>query len=403
VPAVPATYSPAVPALYGDTRTGATVGVKSSGELGFQVQAAATAGSLNVKLPVLATLDLPTEFITGKSVRVAGTASIDSSASFDVFAPALQAKVSGIIQTNNEMGITACFIGAGCDSTSSHSIIDETFEIVSLDTASERTVTALGLPLPIVSGVEVPINAGAQTVGHVVLTTPQDQSGGSISTDGQSLALDTRQSVIKTTADFGGIAQVALAVPVDVLQPSLDFGPGSIGAVLINLQGGVDLSMSQSLTFHSIFQVSLLFDQLITMTYEGQTFAPSHTVSFDLEKGADLMFSDVVGRLVSRTYSVGLDSLLTNLTSVSIDPLFDITAGCYSMGVTGVADISQCLLEKSYSTKDLLAFNVYNKSFALQGFNEVSVSAVPVPAAFWLFGSALAGLAGFCRRKRFEF
>lgn len=33
--------------------------------------------------------------------------------------------------------------------------------------------------------------------------------------------------------------------------------------------------------------------------------------------------------------------------------------------------------------------------------DSVSVSAVPVPAAFWLFGSALAGLIGFGRRKGF--
>jgi hypothetical protein len=51
---------------------------------------------------------------------------------------------------------------------------------VSFDTASERTVSALGQPLPIVSGIEVPINVGAQTVGHVVVTTPQDQSGGDV-------------------------------------------------------------------------------------------------------------------------------------------------------------------------------------------------------------------------------
>jgi len=28
------------------------------------------------------------------------------------------------------------------------------------------------------------------------------------------------------------------------------------------------------------------------------------------------------------------------------------------------------------------------------------VSAVPVPAAFWLFGSGLIGLVGFARRKK---
>lgn len=36
---------------------------------------------------------------------------------------------------------------------------------------------------------------------------------------------------------------------------------------------------------------------------------------------------------------------------------------------------------------------------AFRGFSGGSVSAVPVPAAAWLFGSALLGLAGFKRKK----
>ncbi|RRQ21596.1 VPLPA-CTERM sorting domain-containing protein [Thiohalobacter thiocyanaticus] len=34
------------------------------------------------------------------------------------------------------------------------------------------------------------------------------------------------------------------------------------------------------------------------------------------------------------------------------------------------------------------------------GHSEASLSAVPVPAAVWLFGSGLAGLVGIARRRR---
>jgi hypothetical protein len=398
-PAVPSVNVPAVPALYGDTRTGASVAIKSSGELGFKVQAAATAGSVNVKLPVQATLNLPTQFVSGQSVRVVGAASIDNGARIDVLAPSLQAKVSGVIQTSNELGITSCFVGGGCGSSSSKPGIDQTFEIVSLDTASTRTVSALGLPLPIVSGIEVPINVGAQTVGHVVVTTPQNQSGGDV--DGNALKLDTHQSVLKTTADFGGIAQVALRVPVDVLQPALDLGPASIGGVVVNLQGGVDLGMSQSLRFDADFDVTLTFDQAVTMTYRGQTFAASKTVSFDLDEGADLMFAGAAGHLLNRTYSLGQDSVMNNATSVSIDPLFEIKAACFSLSVVGLVNVEQCMLEKSYGTTDLLAFTVYDKSFALQGFNEVSLTtAVPEPGRWALLLAGLAGLGALAQRRR---
>ena len=354
---------------------------------------------VNVKLPVQATLNLPTQFVSGQSVHVAGAASIDNGARIDVTATSLQAKVSGVIQTSNELGGTGCFIGGGCSSSSSKPTIDQTFEIVSFDTASARTVSALGLPLPIVSGIDVPINVGAQTVGHVVVTTPQNQSGGDV--DGNALKLDTHQSVLKTTADFGGIAQVALRVPVDVLQPSLDVGPGSIGGVVVNLQGGVDLGMSQSLQFDADFDVMLTFDQAVTMTYRGQTFAASTTVRFDLDEGADLVFTGTAGHLLKRTYSLGEDSVMRNATSLSIDPLFEIKAACFSMSVVGVANIEQCMLEKSYGTTDLLAFTVYEKSFAMQGFNEVSLTtAVPEPQSWLLLLAGLAGLGGLASRKR---
>jgi hypothetical protein len=94
-------------------------------------------------------------------------------------------------------------------------------------------------PRFILLGQDLPISVGAQTVGHVTINTPADQSGGTV--NGRRVVLATHQTLLRTTADLGGIAQAALSVPVDVLQPSLEVpGLASIGATLVNLQGGVN-------------------------------------------------------------------------------------------------------------------------------------------------------------------
>ena len=122
----------------------------------------------------------------------------------------------------------------------------------------------------------------------------------------------------------GDARRAAVVLEDEGLEPALDVGPGSIGGVVVNLQGGVDLGMSQSLSFDADFQVTLTFDQAVTMTYRGQTLAPSKTVSFDLDEGADLVFAGTAGRLLNRTYSLSEDSQMTNSTALSIDPLFEI-------------------------------------------------------------------------------
>ena len=39
-------------------------------------------------------------------------------------------------------------------------------------------------------------------------------------------------------------------------------------------------------------------------------------------------------------------------------------------------------------------------SFGLLAFDNIVVTAVPIPAAVWLFGSGLLGLVGICRRTK---
>lgn len=401
-PAVPAVFSPAVPAVYGDTRTGGSAEVKTSGALGFNVKAAADGGGLGMVLPYQTMLTVPDRFVAGQLLRVGGSGNLinNGSASLAVDAPSFNGSVNGIINTTNKLSGTGCFIGAGCDSAITDANIDKTIAILAVDTTKAAPATALDglLTLPVVLGQDLPITVGAQTVGHVTISAPTDKSGGSVY--GNTLRLDTNETLLRTTADFGGIAQLALGVPIDVLQPSIDIlGVVSVGATVLNLQGGVNFGLSQALSFEANVDVTLTFDQDM---FNGQGQMIGKSITFDLGSSTDIMFA-IAPTMLSYSYAIGSDSLFTNDTSISVDPLFAIKAGCVNLSVAGgvLADIEECAFDKEFSTTNLVQASVYNNSFEIEGFNTFSRSVVlvPEPNTYAMLLAGLAGL-GFLARRR---
>lgn len=398
IPGSPAVYSDYVPPTFGDTRTGGSVDVKSSGALGFNVKAAANGGGIGVALPYMASLNAPDNIVANQMLRFGATGTLLNNATFAVDAPSFSGSVNGILNTTNKLSGRGCFIGAGCTEGSTNANINETVEILSLDTTRPSPATALNglLTLPVVLGQDMPIAIGAQTVGHVTLNAPTDKTGGTVS--GRTLQLNTNETLLRTTADMGGIAQLALGVPVDVLQPSIDVSVAAIGATILNMQGGVNFGMSQALSFDANVDVTLTFDQDI---YNGSGGSLGRSISFDLGSEVDILFKAQPGYF-SYTYSIGQDSLMTNDTSISIDPLFAIKAGCFNLSVAGgvLADINECAYEQEFSTTNLVQASVYKNSFALGGFNAATFTvAVPEPQTYALLLAGL-GLVAVATRRR---
>jgi hypothetical protein len=75
--------------------------------------------------------------------------------------------------------------------------------------------------------------------------------------------------------------------------------------------------------------------------------------------------------------------------------LLDILANVGSNPLPPMAFATGSYLLKVIGTNVLDSFGFQEQQYSL----DVNAQAVPVPAAIWLFGSALMGLAGFSRRK----
>ncbi|MDP3330458.1 MAG: VPLPA-CTERM sorting domain-containing protein [Methylococcaceae bacterium] len=82
------------------------------------------------------------------------------------------------------------------------------------------------------------------------------------------------------------------------------------------------------------------------------------------------------------------------------DLTLNLSAGSYLLAIGGsCVDLVNC---GPYQTKTVTTLatgaQVVSKAYGT-GWHELTVTAVPVPGAVWLFGSALAGFAGMRRRK----
>ena len=91
------------------------------------------------------------------------------------------------------------------------------------------------------------------------------------------------------------------------------------------------------------------------------------------------------------------DEAMTELSSSSLDPVSSSSTWVSSMGVSALLADTRYLQYRFEGTR---VAGSNTDAYLDAAYLEVQgVSAVPVPAAMWLFGSGLIGLAGISRRK----
>jgi hypothetical protein len=156
-----------------------------------------------------------------------------------------------------------------------------------------------------------------------------------------------------------------------------------------DLDYGADVSTSSTLPDLdpnvAWFQFTLLNDSNVSLSTEG---------SLDLPNGAATILAlyDDGGGLLDQNFECPADSDYSCLFS-------DLGAGTYMAGVTDwflfLQDDPPFFVAMWDLTED-----VSGNSDVILGITVSAVSAVPVPAAVWLFGTALIGFVGMSRRRK---
>jgi len=138
-------------------------------------------------------------------------------------------------------------------------------------------------------------------------------------------------------------------------------------------------------SYGKITDAPLVFEgKAILASPYGFTFSMTSTVGerFDLHSFDAGFFGDPIGQVTLTGYRDGTSVISETFTGIG-DYFETIAAGA------------------GWSNLDSILFNVsnpLNNAGAIDNIRAYSASAIPLPAAVWLFGSALAGL-GWLRRK----
>ena len=272
-----------------DTRTGASVGLTSSGQLGINLRTASAGGAISAVLPVKTTLQV-TDVTAGGAFHVGGTAKIDTvkgGAQISATAPSFKAAVNGVANVDASIYAQGCLVLLGCQSGGTAGRLGIDQNILNINSANTKPFNVLGLdfgapgvdsfyrlrqggtPCEKQSISDCPIDVGGIVLAQVQLSTLKNYSGGTYDAVTNALTLSKNSPVFNFDADIVGIAQALYGLTVDVVNPSVNLNiPGgaavSVGVKLADLQAGIQLGLQQSFAVTPSLQATLQFDKPVS-------------------------------------------------------------------------------------------------------------------------------------------
>lgn len=456
----PLQITPVIPATYGDTRTGATLEVNSSGKVGLEFGYTINSGSVDATIDFTALADLPDQTVAVAEIINLDTQSILEEGSINTQSPEIEAYISAIMKLSGSIDAQACLALAGCATGSANlPNIDVDQRILSIDPNSIKLLDGIlpgdeplaEIPLanqsltleggftttiPPAPGFTLSNSYGAALatsfppavpnisvdMAEIEVQVPNIATTGELDADG-NIKSEGRDDLLSLQLDLDGIASVVAGTPLVGVNFDLISTPAITVGVeidLIDVDAGPVLGITQDFELFPTLMTSLAFSSSIFI--DGMTgLQDSWTGLWDELPSFTLLetttFSPTYFTNVMIKNDFGLDLGLTGTLDVLKIEAAAIVGGLEvlqfgPLSLNGLLGLGNTLFET-----DKIGFSIAENEFQLTGFNQVignnftidvsqifipgpglGPTVIPEPNILWVFASGLIAL-GYARRR----
>ena len=409
-------------------KTGLGVDVHSTGQVGFDVAARGSLGTVSAQQKYVGTLSIT-------SAATAPTFSIETRArasdgSLSVTGASLQASLNGILKTNNSISAGACAFGACSSGGTSFNVSAGNFNILNIDTASRnKPLSLFGVPLPN-AGLNSPYelresaifgdNIGIQTplLGTAEVFSPTNASVKTrdAAKDG-GLEIEYLNPALKTSLSLTHIAEASAGLENGVLNPAWSGQGGvSVKGTLANASLTLTTSIAERIDLQTDLEVTMNFSTAVFHKVAGVGGKPDVWVNLGkvitVNAGtslSDLSFNGVAGKLTSYDYHMGSDAKVNLNIGLHLLPGLELDAGCFDVDAPGGSLGFKCAYSGRVDMSQLPDVQLASAAVGVSGWGtksftsgvDIPVAAVPVPEPetyVMLLGGL--GCLGFVARRR---
>ena len=411
-------------------KTGLGVDVHSTGQVGFDVAARGSLGTVSAQQQYVGSLSI-TSAATSPTFSIA-TKARAATGSMSVTGATLQASLNGILKTTNSISAGACAFGACSSGSTNFNVSAGNFNILNFDTASSsKPLSLFGVALPN-SGLNSPYElresaifgkgsgTGIQTplLGTAEVFSPIGASFKTLDAakDG-GLEIKYLNPAFKTSLGLTQIAEASAGLSNDLLNPAWSGQGGvSVKGTLANASLTMTTSIAERIDLQTDLEVTMNFSTPVFQKVAGVGGKPDTWVSLGkvitVNAGtslSDLSFNGVAGKLTSYDYHMGSDTKVSLNIGLHLLPGLALDAGCFDVDAPGGSLGFKCAYSGQVDLSTLPDVQLTSAAVGVSGWGtksftsgvDIPVAAVPVPEPD-TYAMLLGGLAcvGFVARRR---